>query len=543
MNFSRTEQSDNNLRRLSTNPKLIRLASVLASSTKNFLLNDAEVQPLIAEQTNNFDPYFLYTNYNSLSLEEVQTHFMSLFPSVQVQKHSPMALCGYDDNRAMMPVEKAVCTRKLNLRAIPWGPRPKLTNELLNDGDFWIKSYPELPPMMAFDVDENDKPHFRQLYPDHRCYEIHDALDIPRPLVTTINPISKNCQYIYEMRWTHEDYFNLEKTMIEYERIRRDLSLLFGADPAFVNHVVRSPMFIAGHHRINPNKTTSRKLIDVDRESLWHHSIWYDPHGYTLAELRQIISYLTELHGIDEKEHVATAIKDAQRHQKINDSIVAEMRLQKQRSLPINIQRQLARTPASQIHEGERNVWLFSNLSLHFCRPMATSYRGDPSKFMADALAKATVSNNSLSEPLPGNEITSTVKSIVGWCLSERFRPIGRTSEEATYINRHFRWGVNYVTVAMRARKLGISDRTYYRRQRQQWRDNAEDVVLILDRALFNYPPFGKPSARSYFYNHPPSFPHHKEYSKSLSLIDRDTATSLFDKDTTIGSNWQRAPP
>jgi hypothetical protein len=111
----------------------------------------------------------------------------------------------------------------------------------LVSGEAWAKTYPELPPMMAFDIDENSTPHFRKLYPEYRCYEIHDALDIPRPLVTTINPVSKNCQFIYEMNWKREDYQNSQATMIEYERVRRELSLLFGADPTFVNHVVRSP--------------------------------------------------------------------------------------------------------------------------------------------------------------------------------------------------------------------------------------------------------------------------------------------------------------
>jgi hypothetical protein len=37
--------------------------------------------------------------------------------------------------------------------------------------------------------------------------------------VITINPISQNCQYIYEMRWTDEDYADLDKTMREYVKL------------------------------------------------------------------------------------------------------------------------------------------------------------------------------------------------------------------------------------------------------------------------------------------------------------------------------------
>jgi len=35
---------------------------------------------------------------------------------------------------------------------------------------------------MAFDIDA-DKPEYDRLFPEYRCYEVHDALDIPRPLV------------------------------------------------------------------------------------------------------------------------------------------------------------------------------------------------------------------------------------------------------------------------------------------------------------------------------------------------------------------------
>lgn len=316
--------------------------------------------------------------------------------------------------------------------------------------------------MMAFDVDENSKPHFKKLYPEYHCYEIHDALDIPKPLVITINPISRNCQFIYQVKYTEEEQLNSKATKEEYERIRRELSPLLGADRAFVNHVVRSPMFVAGHHRKNPNKTTSKKLIDIEQESLWHHSIWYDPHGYTLAELRQIISYLRDLLGeaVDPQHSVEKHDAETRHHQpSVTDA----------NKLDISIQRQLAQTPSSNIHEGERNLWLFSNLSLNFCRKAGVAARfrknNDFSGFMKAALAKTHELNNRLGDPQPEAECSYIAKSVVGWCMGSNYRPIGRTSEEATFISRYFRWGAEYISNEKKAKASGISPSTFYRRQ------------------------------------------------------------------------------
>jgi hypothetical protein len=65
---------------------------------------------------------------------------------------------------------------------------------------YWQFSYPTMPPFMAFAIDA-DKECYYHLFPEYRCYDIHDALDIPHPLVTTVNPISDDCRFIYMMRW------------------------------------------------------------------------------------------------------------------------------------------------------------------------------------------------------------------------------------------------------------------------------------------------------------------------------------------------------
>jgi hypothetical protein len=170
---------------------------------------------------------FFYTNKSGLRLADVQAHFMSLFPSTKKQRVNPQILRGYKDNEVKTSIDRGIYMRKINLRAIPWGRAPKQIDaktRRLIQGEVWRKSYDALPPMMAFDVDENSAHDFRKLYPDHHCHEIHDHFDIPRPLVTTINPVTKNCQFIYEIAWTRDDYTNSATAYAEYEKIRQEMS-------------------------------------------------------------------------------------------------------------------------------------------------------------------------------------------------------------------------------------------------------------------------------------------------------------------------------
>jgi hypothetical protein len=440
-------------------------ATVRRTFIRKQLFSDAEAQPLIAAASNNYDPNFFYKNHSGLSLSEVQDLFASLLPAVQNWErlarpgYEPKVLCGYSDNREMKKVWQALHTRKINIRAIPLG-----FNYHEDAKETWTKAYWGLPSMLAIDIDENDSSgaNYRKFFSDCRCYEAPEIRNFPRPLVTTINPISDNCQHVYQMKWLVEDFRDPEKTMLEYNRIRRELSYLLGADPGFVNHVVRSPLFVAGWHRENPHKTTSRKRIDIDKESLWHHSIWYKPHAYTVAELRQFIADLKTGHygqvpplpgDSHERETVASEEKQAFTRRGSGNRF------------DIDTQRQLARTPACQIKIGRRNAWLFSNLSLNFCRSVAPSFRktNDFAGFTDAALAKALALNDMLESPLDETEVTATAKSIVGWCMSARFKPCGRTSEEASFIAK-LRWGPDHITVSAKAKKLGISRSTYYRR-------------------------------------------------------------------------------
>jgi hypothetical protein len=437
----------------------------------NIVVTDSEAQTIIAAASDNFNLDFFYTNRSGMSLESVQNHFRSLFPSVGYQTN-PQILCGYDDNRVKTSIKSGVYMRKINLRAIPWG------RGSIGSGDAWHKTYLELPRMIAFDVDENKEGStFRNLYPEYRCYEIHDALDIARPLVITINPISMNCQYIYQMHWTAEDYLHPKKALTEYNNIRRELSKYLGADPAFCNHVVRSPMFVAGHHRKNPSRSPAirkdkdgqikpLKTIKVGKESLWHHSIWYEPKAYSLAELREIIVYLRNEIGI--VVHNEAAIN--------NKTITADDSGAIQQTKNISHRcyvdhQELAKTPASQIREGQRNPWLFSTLSQNHCRKaeVAGKFRNnnDRDGFMAYAMDVAMNLYHQIpiipgQAPFTTKDVEGIVKSVIDYCTGPTFRAVGMSSEEASFQSR-LRWGYLHIPNTTKAKERCISERTFYR--------------------------------------------------------------------------------
>jgi hypothetical protein len=432
----------------------------------NKKLSDAECQPIIAAQSDDFNPDFFYNNQSGLPLADVQEHFCSLLPGVGVHDKD-MVLCGYKDNRSMLPVHQAVRTRKINLRQIPWRPNTDVDENGDKIGG-WVKSQPKLPPFMAFDVDENDKPDFHRVWgTDYRCYEIHDALDIPRPLFTTVSHISWNCQFVYQIWWTEDDLQNEEAAFVEYERVRKELTELFGADPKFRNHVVRSPMYIAGHHRKNPNRTTSTKEIDLDTETLWHFSTWYDPRGYTLAELRELAVYLRELNGQAPKAVLVPVPETS--------PVDVEENHPNGNSIPLERQLELERRDPSSIVVGERDDYLFSCAAIR-CRRVAGRFRfkdGAFDNFMSWAVPQIKALNRLISVPLEDNVVTEKCKSVVKYCLSSRYRPLGLSSEEARYI-ANLRYGPDYVTVQDKADEAGVSKRTYYRQQ--------ESIYLIIDR-------------------------------------------------------------
>ena len=86
--------------------------------------NDAEIQEVIAVASNNFSNTFFYKNDSKLNLDDLRLYFCSLLPSVKYQTnkdYKPHVLCGYEQNRAKKPVERAIHTRYINIKAVPYG--------------------------------------------------------------------------------------------------------------------------------------------------------------------------------------------------------------------------------------------------------------------------------------------------------------------------------------------------------------------------------------------------------------------------------------
>jgi hypothetical protein len=401
---------------------------------------------------------FFYDNRSGLPLEDVQDHFKSFFASVNKQRHNPQALCGYNDNEEKRSIDSAVRMCKVNIQATPWGRESKRIDYNTRrpiPGEFWKKSYEALPPFIAFNVD-GEKKAFWKLYPNHRTYEIHDVHNIPRPLFITINPKTENCHVVCEMTWTRDDHNNPTKARQEYEEIRQELNRLLGADPGYTNQDIRSPLYIAGWQRNAPERHYSDRRIDTETHPLWHRSIWYEPRGYTLADLRDMIAYLKDLHGESHGDQPQATTKTKRRKKVSNKHKVG--------NFPLSEQLELADIPAAEVNEGDRNRWLFSVLSTKYCRQakIAFQYRKDHDAFMNYARPIARDLHSQLrpeQKSFTLVEVEGIVRSIVEYVMSNKFRALGWTSEEARdAANR--RWA-GHVSVATKAATMGISTTTW----------------------------------------------------------------------------------
>jgi Primase C terminal 1 (PriCT-1) len=353
--------------------------------------------------------------------------------------------------------DKAVRRRKINLRAKVSG--------FDRTHKHWRFSYPNMPPFMAFDIDA-DKEWYYRLFPDYECFDIHDALDIPRPLVTTINPISGNCQFIYKMRWSWDDWnrfqANEKEFLAEYDEVRKTLSWLLGSDPEFKNHVVRSPMFIAGWHRKHPNRrTNSGVLIELGTESLYHQSIWYNPVAYSLDDLKALAEDLTELHiKFLGNEAVLNETKPRYFRNLLKLFRVPEPKEQTESKVPrISREEALAIDPTT-VQEGSRNNSLF-DYTRHKVKDRVHRFRSanDVEGFLKYTADIALGFNSNEPVPQSESEVMATVRSIVSWYMSQ----YSLSSEVAKELNE-IRWW-EHVPAWKEAQEQNVSSKTIYRRR------------------------------------------------------------------------------
>ena len=217
------------------------------------------------------------------------------------------------------------------------------------------------------------------------------------------------------------------------------MTRLIGADPAYNGHVIRSPWFITGFHKNKPASDTGNP-IDINNESTYHKSIFYEPYAYTLAELREIIVYLKTLHG-DKAIPVVDHGMNMQDH--TNSMNVPDT--------------------------NSRNVTIFNRTRRH-AYTIAYQYSlANFDAFVDVLMAYASAQNIFHGKySLPTYELRATCRSIAQFCLQENFKRPQRQhdhSSELQSLRARRRWGYNYETNKMKADAEGISKSTFYRRQ------------------------------------------------------------------------------
>src|ERR1700722_14481553 len=140
---------------------------------------------------------------------------------------------------------------------------------------------------------------FPKLWSNH-CYQIFDACGLPPPATIVINPQSMNAHYQFLVHWTDEDKRNPKAAIARYDTIRKNLTLLFGADVGYQNGGTRTPWFLPSHHRLNPKqKTNSKNRIDISSDPICHYSIGYELKKYRLDELEALIEQVVGILGPD----------------------------------------------------------------------------------------------------------------------------------------------------------------------------------------------------------------------------------------------------
>ena len=395
-------------------------------------LNDAEISLLLTEQSAD-DMGFFWNNRSSWSYEELQFHYCCLMPSVVANKDNPTIFCGYHhEKRTSKSVVKGIFCQFNNIRSIPTGYDTAIGG--------YYQDTPLLPRLLALDIDQN-------IFGEEKPADIFETHDIPRPFFTSENPITSHCHAVYEIKYNADEWINWKRTSHELNAITKELTRLLGADPSYNGHVIRSPWFITGFHKNKPASDTGN-LIDINNESTYHRSVFYEPHAYTLAELRELIVYLKALHG--EKLNHQTVGRDLETLLGTN-----------------NAKEQGAAIPLAN-DTNSRNVSIF-NKTRHHAYKIAYQYSINNFDTFVNVLMAYASGQNCFSTPLPTYELRATCKSIAQFCLTKNFQQPRRQHDHSSALQSlrsRRRWGYNYETNAMKAAAEGISKSTLYRRQK-----------------------------------------------------------------------------
>ena len=401
-------------------------------------LNDADTLAMLAEVSSNDtlaekcgDMAFFWTNKSSLSYQQLQVLYCSRMPAVLDAEDNPKIFAGYHhDRRTPKPVVQGIFCRFNEIKSIPRG-YDKVT------GTYYRSERP-LPRLMSAEIDIKGAA---------GIFENHPA----QPFFTAENPVTGHCHVGFLIKYNAEEWIHYKRTAQELKSIWKEFTYLIGGDPAYDGHTIRSPWFITGFHKNKPASDT-RNLINTNTESTYHKSVFYEPHEYTIQELREIVADLKALHGDQVRENPA------------------KMRINS--ALP-----DVGIKPEKVGKKPSRNESIL-NTTRHYAYTIAYRYSINSfDAFVHELMGYASRQNYfSGKPPLPAYELRATCKSIAKFCVQKNFkRPCHQYdhSSELQSLRARRRWGYNYETNRMKATAEGISESTFYPRQTKKNRSDA----------------------------------------------------------------------
>ncbi|MGO9399899.1 MAG: hypothetical protein ACLP19_18960 [Xanthobacteraceae bacterium] len=404
-------------------------------------LNDADISSML-EEISGDDMGFFWTNKSSHTYEQLQALYCSVMPSVLATKDNPKIFAGYHhDKRTPKSVVQGIFCRFNEIKSIPCG-----YNTITRTFNRFARP---LPRLMSVEIDIKDN--FLNFFPGEYPADIFETHNIPRPFFTAENPLSGHCHVGFLIKYSADEWMNVERTSGELKPIWKEFTHLIGGDPSYDGHTIRSPWFITGFHKQKPTSDTGN-LIDINKECTYHKSTFYEPHEYSLDELRELIVYLKALHG----------------DMNVHDHIDHSMNVHDHSMNHTNIH--------NHMDTNSRNVSIF-NKTRKYAYPIAYRYSLNSFDAFVNVLMGYAFGQNSFSNkhPLPVYELRSTCRSIARFCLKSFNQPqqqqrrcgsqrLYNHSSELQSLRACRRWGYNYTTNKMKADANGISESTYYRR-------------------------------------------------------------------------------
>lgn len=327
-----------------------------------------------------------------------------------------------------------------------------------------------------------------------------------------------NAHYQFLVHWTDEDKRNPKAAIARYDTIRKNLTLLFGADVGYQNGGTRTPWFLPGHHRLNPKqKTNSKNRIDISSDPICHYSIGYELKKYSLDELEALIEQVVGILGPDKTalafscdtssfdfftdEHNAlvtykrnalstspTKISKQPQTSRSPTEVKQHSKAKRRTSggggLSFVAQREYAATPVNQIVKSCRDKYLFSICALRG-RDLSARYQasGDRGAFYEDLNAYLARVNVRLAEPMTAAEVRKTAKSVVNWCM-DVFKPKNNNCKAASAYGKaraDIRW-TGHLSAKKEAERNGCSTKTIYRHRKNgnchAVRKDADDFLV-----------------------------------------------------------------